>query len=191
MEMGETSRRTTISTALHQSGLYDRVARRKPLLSRSQGIHTSCSSQSRGVCFFYRMCTPPHTFLHYSLILKWNSLGVSKHLPFQNDGGHCVLGDLQCCRNVLVPSPDLCLDTILHRSSTDNSFNLMAWFLLCHERPTVGPYIDRCVHFLIMSNQLNLPQVDSKPVVETSQWKQDAPELNFEPHRKGSEYLCK
>ena len=29
------------------------------------------------------------------------------------------------------PSPDLCLDTILSRSSTDNSFNLVAWVLLC------------------------------------------------------------
>jgi hypothetical protein len=29
------------------------------------------------------------------------SLGVSKLLPFKNDGGHCVLGDLQCCRNDL------------------------------------------------------------------------------------------
>jgi hypothetical protein len=28
------------------------------------------------------------------------------------------------------PSPDLCLDTILSRSSADNSFNLMTWFLL-------------------------------------------------------------
>jgi hypothetical protein len=27
-----------------------------------------------------------------------------------------------------VDSPDLCLDTILSLSSTDNSFNLMAWF---------------------------------------------------------------
>ena len=33
-EMGEPSRRTTISAALHQSGLYGRVARRKPLLSK-------------------------------------------------------------------------------------------------------------------------------------------------------------
>uniref|UniRef100_A0AAZ3PCE9 Transposase Tc1-like domain-containing protein n=1 Tax=Oncorhynchus tshawytscha TaxID=74940 RepID=A0AAZ3PCE9_ONCTS len=32
--MGEPSRRTTISAALHQSGLYGRVARRKPLLSK-------------------------------------------------------------------------------------------------------------------------------------------------------------
>ena len=28
------------------------------------------------------------------------------------------------------PSSDLCLNTILSRSSTDNSFDLMAWFLL-------------------------------------------------------------
>jgi transposase len=31
-EMGEPARRTTVSIALHQSGLYGRVARRKPLL---------------------------------------------------------------------------------------------------------------------------------------------------------------
>ena len=34
VERGEPSRRTTISAALHQSGLYGRVARRKPLLSK-------------------------------------------------------------------------------------------------------------------------------------------------------------
>ena len=34
VEMGEPFRRTTISAALHQSGLYGRVARRKPLLSK-------------------------------------------------------------------------------------------------------------------------------------------------------------
>ena len=32
--MGESSRRTTFSAALHQSGFYGRVARRKPLLSK-------------------------------------------------------------------------------------------------------------------------------------------------------------
>ena len=31
------------------------------------------------------------------------SLGGSKLLPFKNDGGHCVLGDFQCCINVLLP----------------------------------------------------------------------------------------
>ena len=34
VEMGESSRRTTISAALHQSGLYGGVARRKPTLSK-------------------------------------------------------------------------------------------------------------------------------------------------------------
>ena len=34
VEMGEPSRRTSISAALHQSGLYGRVARRKPRLSK-------------------------------------------------------------------------------------------------------------------------------------------------------------
>ena len=33
-EMGEPSRRTTISAALHHLGLYGRVTRRKPLLSK-------------------------------------------------------------------------------------------------------------------------------------------------------------
>jgi hypothetical protein len=68
------------------------------------------------------------------------------------------------------PSPDLCLNTILSWSSTDNSFDLMAWFLLWHALSTLGPYIDRCVPFQIMSNQLNLPQVDSHQGIETSQW---------------------
>ena len=36
VEMREPSRRTAISAALHQSGLYGRVARRKPLLSKRQ-----------------------------------------------------------------------------------------------------------------------------------------------------------
>ena len=39
VEMGEPSRRTTISAALHQSGLYDRVARRKPLSKRHMTAH--------------------------------------------------------------------------------------------------------------------------------------------------------
>ena len=34
VEKGEPSRTTTISAAIHQSGLYGRVARRKPLLSK-------------------------------------------------------------------------------------------------------------------------------------------------------------
>ncbi len=69
----------------------------------------------------------------------------------------------------LHPCPDLCLDRILPRRSKENSLDFMAWFVLWHALLPVGPYIDRCVPFQIMSNQLNLSQVDSNQVVETSQ----------------------
>jgi hypothetical protein len=75
------------------------------------------------------------------------ALGSSKLLPFKHYGCPCVLEDLQC-RLFFLPFPRL---------------------LLWHALSTVGPYIDRCVPFQIMSNQLNLPQVDSNQVVETSQ----------------------
>ena len=50
------------------------------------------------------------------------SLGDSKLLKFKKDGGHFVLWDLN--------GTFLCLNTILSWSSTDNSFDLMAWFML-------------------------------------------------------------
>jgi hypothetical protein len=81
-----------------------------------------------------------------------------------------ILGSFNAADIFWYPSPDLCLDLILSGSSTDNFFDLIAWFLLWLALSTVGPYIDRCVPFPIMSNQLNLPLVDSNQVVETSQW---------------------
>ena len=69
-----------------------------------------------------------------------------------------LLGTFNAAECFWYPSPDLCLDTILSRSSMDKSFYLMSWFLFRHALSTVGPYIDRCVPFQIMSNQLNLPQ---------------------------------
>ena len=57
-------------------------------------------------------------------------LGGSKLIPFKNDEGKCVLGDLQCCRNVLV----LFLRSVTRHNTVSklnaNSFNLMVWFLL-------------------------------------------------------------
>ena len=67
---------------------------------------------------------------------SWKSLGGFKLLPFKNDGGHCVLVDLQCSRMFWYSSPALYLDTILSRSSMDNSYDLMAWFLLWHALST-------------------------------------------------------
>ena len=40
------------------------------------------------------------------------------------------LGTFNAADIFCYPSPDLCLDTILSLNSTDNSFDLMAWFLL-------------------------------------------------------------
>ena len=75
-----------------------------------------------------------------------------------------VLGDLQCCRNVLVPFPR----SVPQHNSV---FDLMAWLLLWLELSTVGLFIKTdSVPFQIMSNQLNLPQVDSNQVVETQGW---------------------
>ena len=125
------------------------------------------------------------------------SLGGSKLLPFKNDWGHCVLGDLQCYRIICwYPSPDLCLDTIPSPSSKDNSFDLMAWFLLWHALSTVEPYIDRCVPFQTFSNQLNLPQVDSNQDLETSQgWSMETGctwvQFRVSYCGKGSENICK
>ena len=58
-----------------------------------------------------------------------------------------LLGTFNAADMFWYPSPDLCLDKILSRSSTDNFFDLRVWFLLWHALSTVGPYIDRCVPF--------------------------------------------
>jgi hypothetical protein len=54
------------------------------------------------------------------------------------------LGTFIAAEHFWNPSLDLCLNTILSRSSTDNSFDLMAWFLLSHALSTVGPYRQVC-----------------------------------------------
>ena len=82
-----------------------------------------------------------------------------------------LIGTLNAADIFLYPPLDLCLVTILSRRTiSDNFLDFMAWFVLWHALSTVGPYIDRCVpNFQIISNELNLPQVDSDQVVETSQ----------------------
>ena len=74
------------------------------------------------------------------------------------------LGTFNAADMFWYPFPDLCLDTILSWPIPPTSFLQP---LLWHALSTVGPYIDRCVPFQIISNQLNLPQVDSNQVVET------------------------
>jgi hypothetical protein len=126
--------------------------------------------------------------LRWSLIIKWiiaffspssiykqNLIMTKSKQDFRNvfhlrmTEATVFLGTFNSAGMFWYPSPDLCLDTILYLSSTDNSFNLRAWFLLWHALSTVGPYIDRCGLFQIMSSQLIWPQVDSNQVVETSE----------------------
>ena len=78
VEMGEPSRRTTISTEELWRSVRLSTSLTKALLPRLQFGRTVSSQKN---------------------------LGASKLLPFKNYGGHCVLGDLQCCQYVFVPFP--------------------------------------------------------------------------------------
>lgn len=92
---------------------------------------------------------------------------------------------LKVCPHTFVYIYCVCLITIPSQISTD-SFDLGLDGIVS-ALSTVGPYIDRCVYFEIMSKQLNWPQVDTNQVVEMDiQRKLDAPELNLEWVR-----LCK
>ena len=96
------------------------------------------------------------------------SLGGSRLLTFNNDGGHCVPGPSTLQKffgtlSQICSSTQSCL-----RALQTIPLTSLAWFLLWHALSTVAPYIDRCLPFQIMSNQFNLPQVDSHQVVETS-----------------------
>ena len=80
-------------------------------------------------------------------------LAVSNFIHLRMMEATVFLGTFNAAEMFLYPFPDLCPDTILSRGSTNNSFNLMAWFLLWHALSTVGHYIDRCVSFQMLSNQ--------------------------------------
>ena len=74
------------------------------------------------------------------------SIGGSKRLPFKNDGGHCVFGDLQCCRHVLVPFPRSVLQ---HNPVSELYGQFLQPHGLVFALTTVGPYIDSCLTFII------------------------------------------
>ena len=59
------------------------------------------------------------------------SLPGSKLLPFKNDGGQCVLGDLQCYRHFLVSLPRSVLKTILSRALQKIPSN--SWLGFCSD----------------------------------------------------------
>ena len=129
----------------------------------------------------------PRPFTNCSV---WPGLGGSKLLPFKNDGGHCVLGNLQCCRNVWVP--------FLRSVPWHNPVSeLYGQLLQPHGLVFVLTWIInagtlyRHVPFQIMFNQLNVPQVDSNQVVERMINGNRMHLSSIESHSKGSEYLCK
>ena len=96
------------------------------------------------------------------------SLDGSKRFPFKNDGGHCswIFNDAEM---FWYPSLALCLDTILSRSSTDNSFDVMSWFLLWHAPVNCGTLYRQVCAFPNHAQSIEFPQVDSNQVIEISQ----------------------
>ncbi len=100
--------------------------------------------------------------------------GRPKRLPFKNYGGHCALRNLKCSRNCFVT---LARSVPCHNSVSE-LFRQFLWphdsHLLWHALWAVRSYIDRCVAFLIKSNQYNQTQLDSNEGVEPSQgWSEE------------------
>ncbi len=100
--------------------------------------------------------------------------GRPKRLPFKDYGGHCALRNLKCSRNFFVT---LARSVPFHNSVSE-LFRQFLWphdsHLLWHALWAVRSYIDRCVAFLIKSNQYNQTQLDSNEGVEPSQgWSEE------------------
>ena len=81
------------------------------------------------------------------------SIGGYKLLPFKNDGGHCVHGDLQRCKKVDT-LPQICA---LKQSCLGDlrTIPLTSWLGFCS-----GGLLSSCKN------------------IKDDQWKQDAPEVN-------------
>ncbi len=94
--------------------------------------------------------------------------GRPKRLPFKDYGGHCALSNLKCSRISFVT---LARSVPCHNSVSE-LFRQFLWphdsHLLWHSLWAVRSYIDRCVAFLIKSNQYNQTQLDSNEGVEPS-----------------------
>lgn len=71
----------------------------------------------------------------------------------------------------------------------------ISWLALCTDTVSYRTLYRQVCAFPIHGQSMNLPQVGSNQVAETSddeddQQKQGGPELNFEHNGKGCEYLC-
>ena len=108
-------------------------------------------------------------------------------------GGHCVLGDLQCCRHFSVPFPR---SVPQHNPGPElygqflrlhGLFFALTWTVNCgtlNRQVCAYPDYVQSIEFTTGGLQSSCRNI------KDDQWKQDAPELNFECHSKRSEYLC-
>ncbi len=172
-----------------------------PVLGR---IHLSLDcNQSSCPCSWK---TPPQHDAATTMLHCWDCIGqvmssawFSPHIPLRikakkllDYGGHCALRNLKCSRIFFVT---LARSVPCHNSVSE-LFRQFLWphdsHLVWHALWAVRSYIDRCVAFLIKSNQYNQTQLDSNEGVEPSQgWSEemDSTWVKYECHRKGSEYL--
>ena len=114
------------------------------------------------------------------------SLGGSKLLPFKNDGGHCVLGDLQCCLNILLPF----LSSVPRHNPV---LELYRQFLRPHGLVFVLTCTVNCGtlnrQVWAFPNHVHSIEITTGGL-QSSCWTISRI-INFESHSIGSEYLCK
>ena len=123
--LGDNSKRA-VMCILMRSGFHLATLPQGPDWWRDSCPSGSFSLLHRGTLELWvtiRLLVTSLTKVLLALIAQFGRVASSRKCPgcSKNYGGHCVLRDLQCCRNSY---------TILYRRSTENSF--MAWFLLWH-----------------------------------------------------------
>uniref|UniRef100_A0AAQ4RY10 Tc1-like transposase DDE domain-containing protein n=1 Tax=Gasterosteus aculeatus aculeatus TaxID=481459 RepID=A0AAQ4RY10_GASAC len=94
MKRGEPSRRTTISAALHKSGLFGRVARRKPLLSKMFAKKHLKDSQTMRNKILWSDETKIELFGLNAKRHVWRKLGTAHHhntIPTVKHGGGSIM----------------------------------------------------------------------------------------------------
>ena len=109
-------------------------------------------------------------------------------------GGFKLLGVLQCCRNVLAPFLRSVPrhNPVLERYSKFLQPHGLVFALTCtvncgvlYRQVCAIPNHVQSIAFTTDGLQSSCRNI------KDDQWKQDAPELNFESHSEASEYLCK
>ena len=90
------------------------------------------------------------------------SLGGSELLPFKNDGGHCVLGDLQCCRHFLVPLPKF---VPRHSLGSELYGQVLRIQTLCYETQNWAQ-----VHPVSIGHPWDVSTTWSTPVINSIDW---------------------